>query len=456
MNNINHTLLAITGLSPQVVTETLYGIHKQGLPWPNELIILTTQQGAEQAKLGLCHPASNQEHSMLDRCCIDLKRPQIRDIKIEVVPDHAGNSIDDARTKEDQEALADYIVKRVAQLCSDPQRILHASLAGGRKTMTFFLGYAMTLFARPDDRLSHVLIAPAEYEGLRDFYYPTPYTKAIDGKGTNQKLDTHEEKVNVILADIPFIRQRDQLKKGVLHRFSNPQENLTYRQLVHLQQLASCKDPYQEIHINFDLTQRTVELNYKNEHVLTINMENKPLELAYYAMVARHNSISSEKRYNRERANNKLSWANYRAVYLHELWQIIYPDHGPYQGSNIFEDWINLINTKAETIYIEKTINGLKEETQTFFDDRKKVLRKHLNEELPEELVSVIEPDLAFYYEKFTNTHESKNKDSGSLRPNFNFTLLKQTDKKSKNANSLIERSKFFGLKVRSNLCPKD
>ena len=82
MNNINHTLLAITGLSPQVVTETLYGIHKQGLPWPNELIILTTQQGAEQAKLGLCHPASNQEHSMLDRCCIDLKRPQIRDIKI--------------------------------------------------------------------------------------------------------------------------------------------------------------------------------------------------------------------------------------------------------------------------------------------------------------------------------------------------------------------------------------
>lgn len=46
---------------------------------------------------------------------------------------------------EDQEALADFIVKEVAQLCADPNRIVHASLAGGRKTMTFYLGYAMSL-----------------------------------------------------------------------------------------------------------------------------------------------------------------------------------------------------------------------------------------------------------------------------------------------------------------------
>mgnify|MGYP000594276763 CR=1 FL=1 len=246
--NPRHTLLSITGLSPQVVTETLYGIHKQGLPWPNELIILTTRQGAEQAQLGLCCPTNQQEHNILAQCCIDLKRPQISDIKIEIIPDHKGNPIDDARSREDQEALADYIVKRVARLCADPQcTTLHASLAGGRKTMTFFLGYAMSLFARPNDRLSHVLINPVEYEGLRDFYYPTSYTNPIIGRNPNQRLDTHEDKVQVMLADIPFIRQRDQLEKSVLVRFCDKEEQLTYRQLVQLQQLASYPDAKNEI-----------------------------------------------------------------------------------------------------------------------------------------------------------------------------------------------------------------
>ncbi len=451
MNNINHTLLAITGLSPQVVTETLYGIHKQGLPWPNELIILTTQQGAEQAKLGLCHPASNQEHSMLDRCCIDLKRPQIRDIKIEVVPDHAGNSIDDARTKEDQEALADYIVKRVAQLCSDPQRTLHASLAGGRKTMTFFLGYAMTLFARPDDQLSHVLISPVEYEGLRDFYYPTPYINSIDGKGANQRLDTHESKVQVMLADIPFIRQRDQLKQGVLTRFSNPKEHLTYRQLVQLQQLASCKDPYQEIQLDFDLAQRTIMLIYKNEHVMTIDLHSKPLELAYYAMIARHNSTTSECRYNREKSNQKTYWEKYRAAYLHELWQVIYPEQLAYQGIDIFEHWLGIFDDDAKNPNIEKTLNGLKAETPTFFDDRKKWLRKHLKKELPVELLSLIEPAPVFYDKKIGENHTL---DTGHIRQHI--TLNKPSSKKGNEERANLERSKLLGLKVSSNLCPKD
>ena len=131
---ITHTLLAITGLSPQVVTETLYGIHRQEQPWPDELIILTTLKGAEQAELGLCHPRGTQQHSMLDQCCIDLKRPLFskENIHIKVVPDHHGHPVDDARSREEQEALADYIVKEVAQLCADPKRIVHASLAGGR------------------------------------------------------------------------------------------------------------------------------------------------------------------------------------------------------------------------------------------------------------------------------------------------------------------------------------
>ncbi|MEJ8679923.1 CRISPR-associated ring nuclease Csm6 [Plesiomonas shigelloides] len=455
-----NTLLAVTGMSPQVVTETLYGIHKQGLPWPNELIILTTLKGQEQARLGLCHVGKDQTHSMLDKCCIDLQRPKISNITIEVVPDHYGNAIDDARTKEDQEALADFIVKKVAHLCNDPLRTLHASLAGGRKTMTFFLGYAMTLFARPHDRLSHVLISPSEYEGLRSFYYPTPYTNSIEGKGANQHLDTHEDKVSVMLADIPFIRQRNQLEKKVLSRFSDPKEQLTYRQLVNLQQIASSQDPYNEIHLEFDLTKKVVALNYNEEPVITIDMSKKPLELAYYAMTARNNSVTSKDRFHRKKVTSSdASWEKYRTAYLKELWQVEYPEREAYNEDDIFEHWLNISEQEINNKEITKTLDGLKTTSVNFFDDRKKILKKLLTTELPEELVSIIEPAQAFLnYEEITGqkTNKTIKEDKGNRRRPV--SLNKDDIKKGTHNGDdyIITTSELWGLNVSSNLCPKD
>ena len=45
-------LLAVTGLSPQIVTETLWALAVKGSPaWlPTEIRIVTTQQGAEKAR----------------------------------------------------------------------------------------------------------------------------------------------------------------------------------------------------------------------------------------------------------------------------------------------------------------------------------------------------------------------------------------------------------------------
>ena len=69
--------------------------------------------------------------------------------------------------------------------------------------MTFYLGYSMTLFARLDDRLSHVLV-DERYENNRNFYYPTPYTHVIAGQLDSQKMDAKE--ATVVLSKIPFIR----------------------------------------------------------------------------------------------------------------------------------------------------------------------------------------------------------------------------------------------------------
>ena len=48
-------LLAVTGLSPQIVTETLYAIAcSAASPWvPDSILIITTREGAQRARLAL-------------------------------------------------------------------------------------------------------------------------------------------------------------------------------------------------------------------------------------------------------------------------------------------------------------------------------------------------------------------------------------------------------------------
>ena len=71
-----------------------------------------------------------------------------------------------------QVAMADTMLRVLRRLTADPQCAIHASIAGGRKSMSFYMGYAMSLLARPQDRMSHVLVTQAGYEHPA-FFYPT-------------------------------------------------------------------------------------------------------------------------------------------------------------------------------------------------------------------------------------------------------------------------------------------
>lgn len=204
---MSHLLLSVVGNTPQVVTETLFAIHAQGKPWPEQIRIITTtvgKQGAlrlinEGVLSGLCHE-------------LGVPCPSFQEADILVVPNANGELVADARTADDHEALANFIVTQVRNLTDDTVaanngRFIHASLAGGRKTMTFYLGYAMSLFGRPGDCLSHVLVS-ADFENLPDFFYPSRCADQVltrDGR----LLDPSQAVVE--LADIPFIRHRRNL-----------------------------------------------------------------------------------------------------------------------------------------------------------------------------------------------------------------------------------------------------
>ncbi|MDA0129460.1 CRISPR-associated ring nuclease Csm6 [Vibrio sp. MarTm2] len=274
-----NVLLSIAGLTPQVITETLYGIHQEqqsgaDWSWPDEIQVITTSLGKEQIILGLLTKDDHQM-SMLEKLCRDYHRPvpQLREDLIFVIPDEHGAPVSDARSKQDHEALATFIVRHVAQICSqdDPQVRLHASLAGGRKTMTFFLGYALALFAREGDKLSHVLVDEL-YEGNRHFYYPTPTTHAIPARDGNSHIDA--SKAAVTLAEIPFIRHKDIHTKGSLSCL----EKQSYRDLTYYQNAMQNPD---EIRLVFHLVQKRVTILDK-----VIDFSSKPLELAFYAMIA--------------------------------------------------------------------------------------------------------------------------------------------------------------------------
>ncbi len=201
-------LLVVTGLSPQIVTETLYALGvttEAGKPGfvPTEIHLLTTSRGAELARDALLNPDDGHFHALLADYP-QLGRPTFNDRLIHVIRDAQGQPLSDIRTPEENSSAADTITALMAELTRDLDASLHVSIAGGRKTMGFYLGYAFSLFARPQDELSHVLVS-SPFENHPEFFYP-PATPRRLVTHSAQHVDTSD--AIITLARIPVVRLR--------------------------------------------------------------------------------------------------------------------------------------------------------------------------------------------------------------------------------------------------------
>ncbi|MEE9322541.1 MAG: CRISPR-associated ring nuclease Csm6 [Granulosicoccus sp.] len=201
-------LLAVTGLSPQVVTETLYALAVSGKPAfiPTEVHLITTAEGAERARLMLLDAAAGRFFQFLEEYSIDPYAITFDETHIHVVNNTDGIPLTDIQTEADNSAVANAITEKVRTFTEDDGCALHASIAGGRKTMGFYLGYALSLYGRAQDRLSHVLVNPP-FDSHHHFYYPpaTPRRLMI------RERPAHTRDARVMLADIPFVRLRNGL-----------------------------------------------------------------------------------------------------------------------------------------------------------------------------------------------------------------------------------------------------
>lgn len=256
-------LLAVTGLSPQVVTETLYALYRQPSPLPTEVHVLSTAEGAERAHLTLL---TGRWFSRLRK---DYGLPEIifNESHIHILKNTEGRILEDIRTLEDNRSAADAISEWIRHFTSDSEAGLHVSIAGGRKTMGFYAGYALSLFGRQQDRLSHVLVSPP-YESHPNFYYPTPYSEIIYATDNARKpLDTREAQVT--LADIPFVRLRHGLPAAILEGKSS------FTAAVN-----KAQETLGPARLQIDTTRKTLFLAGKPMHL-------PPADLAFYSWFTR-------------------------------------------------------------------------------------------------------------------------------------------------------------------------
>ena len=258
-------LLAVTGLTPQIVTETLYALAvAQPTPWiPTEIRLITTAVGAQRARLSLLDPMKGQFHAL----CRDYGltgKIAFPPENIMVIRDAGGVPLADIRTPQDNTLAADALLSEVRALCADDTCALHVSIAGGRKTMGFFLGYALSLFGRSQDRLSHVLVNEP-FESQREFYFP-PAEPCVLHTGEDRSIHTAD--AQVLLAEIPFVRLRDGLPREALAH------GTPFASIVSTAQLAV--DPPK---LRFDLKEKQVWCGHQ---AVTL----PPTLLAWYAWLA--------------------------------------------------------------------------------------------------------------------------------------------------------------------------
>ena len=204
-------LVSVTGMTPQVVTETLYALVTKENVIPTEIHLITTANGRNRALRDLLDSQTGQFHAF----CRDYNlagRIRFDDSMIHVIQSKAGVPLTDIRTPEDNTQAADLIVRLMQEFCSDEKASVYVSLAGGRKTMSFFVGYALSLFGRTQDSLSHVLVSEP-FENNRDFFYPTQFPRTIFNS-LGEPLDASEAKI--AMANIPFVRLRNGLPESLL------------------------------------------------------------------------------------------------------------------------------------------------------------------------------------------------------------------------------------------------
>lgn len=263
MKNI---LLAVTGLNPQVITETLFALHQQNRT-VDAIHIITTRQGKEKINAHLLSPKDGKYYQYLKEYGVEPATIDFGFHSVHTIKDSNGIEIDDVEGEAENEWLLKKCLELTFSLTKDSNTTVFFSVAGGRKTMSSCLMLAAQLYGRPQDRVYHVLVSP-EFESNREFYYPSKESIPVELQGKNGQpyvKETRYAEVNLI--PIPFVSIREKLSESMLDQPKDPATLML--SLVR-------EEPYS---LKIDLPGG--KLAYKN-----LELDMMPARLALYAFLA--------------------------------------------------------------------------------------------------------------------------------------------------------------------------
>ncbi len=249
-SKLETVLFAVTGMSPAIITETVWALaHEKPPIIPDRIVVVTTAAGRAAIQRELFEVGTDRRAVRSDkpepaarpavapyRTCIwdqlcSALAPKIRvhpcpsvaklrfgttadDIRVFTRADARGRSLEleDIRTPADNEAAADFLLDQLRPFTENPDIRLICSLAGGRKTMGALLYACLSLIGRETDRLTHVLVnEPFDDPRLQPrFYFPTTPPTAHRLETRNSKLEIRKSSAAKIdLADVPFVPLRN-------------------------------------------------------------------------------------------------------------------------------------------------------------------------------------------------------------------------------------------------------
>jgi CRISPR-associated protein (TIGR02584 family) len=220
-------LLAVTGMSPAILTETIWALAREKPPLiPHRVIAITTTFGSGQIQNALFTPQADYNGQCVFDCLRDhlaadghdvtgRLRYEERILRIWNERTRRYEPLPDIRTRAENDAAADFIIEQVRAFTEAEDTQLVATIAGGRKTMGALLYACMTILGREEDRLTHVLVnEPYEEPGMK-FYFPDQPVGQLVTKagGTVLARDARVE-----LADVPFVPLRNLFERDLVKR----------------------------------------------------------------------------------------------------------------------------------------------------------------------------------------------------------------------------------------------
>jgi CRISPR-associated protein (TIGR02584 family) len=213
-----NVLIALVGMTPAVVTETIWALanhalHERDRFKPDRIVIVTTGEGKIEvedqllATIGELKPPLTR---LINRAGLDAdcaREGKKLEILCPVADPEDGDLDEDAHAPDELDRMGDLIFATIRKYASDPQTRICVSLSGGRKTMSHLAGQCLSLLARPQDFLTHVVVKPASLERCDGFFFPEDvifYPKPSHDDPNPMEVSPSE--IDVRLTRVPFVR----------------------------------------------------------------------------------------------------------------------------------------------------------------------------------------------------------------------------------------------------------